>query len=247
MIRVNKRHKITLSIIGSLLWSAICAFLFGPLITGFTDWSLVQPILSEHAPLKVTLEPLQWPVFHDGQYWIKVNIRNNGLRTIKGLNADYLLACQMNRTAKAELHTQTLLKGDSDYFEFAANVDRGCSSDTQPYLIQMFKDKAGRCYSNLSGELISQVCLYCDLNVTLFSRFDIIKSINKSYPFNLGGVTSKVSGPEDCLNLSQAPQDETLTMMQSVYVIVRDLCTECIQGIIKDRAWCKNHCSGVYK
>ncbi len=240
---MNKISKALLS----FLWSALCIFIAGPLIAGLTNWSMVDPILAKFAPLKATIEPTQWPQLHDGQYWIRVNIRNDGLKTIKGLNADYLLACEMNESAKAELHQATLKKGESDYFEFAANVDPTCSPSTRPYLIQTYKDSSGRCYTNTSGNMTSNVCLYCNLTVNLYRHgFDRIKNITHPYPFNLGGVNLNVRNSDGCLNISEASDPKALTLIQSGYITFRDLCTGCIQGTITDKDWCKKYCSGVY-
>lgn len=243
---MTKARKITWVIILSVFWSAIGTFLIGPLLTGLTDWSLVQPILAAHAPLKVQIEPLKYPLVHDGQNWIRVNIQNEGLRTIQGINADYMLACQMNTTAKAELHKQSLIKGDSDYFEFAADVDPACSISTEPYFMQILKDKKGLCYFNSSGNLTSSVCLYCNLTVNLYQGFDKIASQTKLYPFNTGGLSMYAENKNNCRDISEAENASSLVEVNAVRIAVFDFCTGCLQGTIKDKEWCKENCKGVY-
>jgi hypothetical protein len=243
-VKQKKKWKV-----GKIIWAILFTFILSQLITAYFRWTIVDPILSKFGPHKISIEPYPYPQVHDGKTWILTEIRNDGLRTINNLNAEYYLKCEMDSYKKASLHKTTLEKGESDSFEFQANLDTNCSVGTVPYRLKFFKDKkTGQCYTNTSGELTSKVCMWCEFNVVVYDGFKEIDRLHYSYPFLPGGLTMGMTVDKGCQDITKAPNPENLVYEpeKDIKITIFDFCPGCIRGDIRDKEWCQKYCSGVY-
>lgn len=191
----------------------VCSPYFYPLTINycFFGWTIVDPILSRFGPYKIAIEPNPYPQVHEGKTWILTEIRNDGLRTVQNLNAEYYLKYEMDSYKKAILHKTTLKKDESDSFEFEADLDTNCSIGTIPYELKFFKDKnTGLCYVDIPGNQTSEVCMWCEFNVTVYDGFEEIDRLHYHYPFSPGGLTMEMTTGKGCQDVNKAPNPQNL-------------------------------------
>lgn len=249
MTKKNKtKKKITIK---KAIWFVVFTFIISQLISTISDWTIIDPILSKFGPYKIAIEPVPYPQIHGGKAWILTEIRNDGLRTVKNINAEYYLKCEMDSYKKGILHKTTLKKEESDFFEFEAELDTDCSMGTIPYKLKFFRDKyTQKCYINTSGFLISTICMWCEFNVTVYDGFKEIQRLSYHYPFSPGNLTLNVTNRgRGCLDVSNHSNPQNLVYIpeSDIGFTIFDFCPGCVRGEITDKEWCNAHCMGVYK
>jgi len=240
----NKNQNIYKKIISYITFTLIIS----QILTSWTGFTIVDPFLSKFGERKMSIEPINYPLNKEGKQFIRVNVLNEGLRTIKNVNVEYKFECLSENTKKAELSKKTLKKEESDFFEFEAELNTNCSLITQPQLIEFYSDRNGVCYVK-AEEISSPICSYCKLKVNVYDGFEIIGNLTYWYPFVENNITlsSKLTGDNNCLPYEEAPNKMELTFLpdRTIKISIGDFSVGCIRGDI-EKEWCINQYPKIY-
>ena len=240
----NKNQNIYKKIISYITFTLIIS----QILTSWTGFTIVDPFLSKFGERKMSIEPINYPLNKEGKQFIRVNVLNEGLRTIKNVNVEYKFECLSENTNKAELSKKTLKKEESDFFEFEAELNTNCSLITQPQLIEFYSDRNGVCYVK-AEEISSPICSYCKLKVNVYDGFEIIGNLTYWYPFVENNITlsSKLTGDNDCSPYEEAPNKMELTFLpdRTIKISIGDFSVGCIRGDI-EKEWCINQYPKIY-
>lgn len=242
----QKRIKKIKRVIGFI----ILTFIIYQLCSAISGWTIIDPLLDNFGPYKISIEPNPLPQVHEGSTWILTEIRNEGLHKINNLNAEYNLKCEMDYYKKASLIKTQLKRGESDTFEFQANLDPNCSIGTIPYKLKFFRDKiTNECYINTSREIKSNICTYCEFNVIVYDGFKEIDTMNYFYPFSSDELTMEIITDQGCKDINEARNIDDLIYEpdKEIKITLYDFCPGCIRGDITDKEWCQKNCEKVYK
>jgi len=171
-MKKKTKKKIAPHIKTALIY-VVFTLIISQLFTALTGFTIIDPILSKIGPRSISIEPINFPITYGERQVIRVNIINDGLRTINSLNAKYQLECEFDDFKKAELHSKTLKKGEQDFFEFESNLNTNCSLGTKPSNIDFFVDNENQCYIRIEDKT-SSLCSYCPLEIKVYEGYNEI-------------------------------------------------------------------------
>ena len=207
----------------------IIVLILSQILTAFSGWTIVDPILQKTMPPEIKIDPYPYPQIHDGKQWIRVNIFNEGLSDIEPINIEYRL-CGMDRFEKGKLHSNILKKERTDYFEVETNLNLNCSTRTEPVVIKFYKDSNDEYYFKFN-ESVSNICTYCEMEIRVFEGNNKIGELNYSYPFfedeltlNISKYGGNIRAYEDAENTSE------LIHICDRKMFVFDPSTACLRG-----------------
>ena len=235
--KAKKDKKITTVILWTLFWTLIISQIF----SAICGWTVVDPVLQQITPPKVTIDPYPFPQLHDGKQWIRINIINEGLSDIEPINVEYKL-CTMDRFEKGKLHSNILKKGDRDYFEIESDLNTNCSIITEPIVIKFYKDPKGEYYIQ-STKSVSNVCKYCEMDIKVFERNDKIEELSYPYPFSEGelyGENFRVNGKYKSYEEAENTSELTYEPDKDIGIFILDPSTGCLRGDFS-REWCEEN------
>jgi len=231
------------------LFYIISTLIVSQILTAYFDFTIVDPFLSKFGERKISIEPINYPLSKENKQFIRVNVLNEGLRTIESVSAEYKFECISENIKKAELHKKTLKKEESDFFEFEAELNTNCSLITQPQIMEFYSDRIGLCYIK-AEEISSPICSYCKLNVNVYDGFERIENITYWYPFVENDITldSRLTEDNNCLPYEEAPNKTELTFLPdyTIKISIGEFSIGCIRGDI-DKEWCEEHYPKLYE
>src|SRR3989344_6379435 len=145
--------------------------------------------------LNMTLEPMQNPVFIDGDYYARFYIKNKGGISLHGINAQYDFLCNDVEKKVAFIGQSNLEPGEETFFDVPfqeQQLNYSCSADAG-VVLTFYKDKAGRLYC-ASDPVNESVCIFCTTSITLTSNeFASVLNYTVLYPFAPGELELSIS------------------------------------------------------
>ena len=205
----------------------------------YTGHFLSEPILKLITPTKLEVEISPWPQEMGGKKWTPIILHNRGLKDIKSIRMEYQDYCFQDKIHIATLPFTILEGGESKSFEYETEKDVSCSATADMPTISFYRDSRGNLYCDQQNNTLS-VCLYCPLNVKVYSGFALIKDVNFSMPFFQGGLYAEI-GSESCIPKSKAKEPEKLKLVQtSPRSTIMDISTMCLLGNLTAE-WCRKN------
>jgi hypothetical protein len=204
----------------------------------YTGHYIVEPLFKAITRPKLEVETSPFPNLHDGKEWTKVNLNNKGLKDIEGIRVRYEDFCS-NKSSIAPLGLSTLDGGKTASFEYETERNTNCSAVAQLPTLTVYRDSLGRFYCD-ENETTSNVCVYCPLNVKVFSGYDLIKDVNFSMPFSVSDLTARI-GSEECIPLSKAKDPSRLEVFsRTPEGAIFDTSSMCLTGQLS-ADWCRQY------
>lgn len=233
--RLTKKD-IKLIVLGVIIGGAIIG-----MFKGFTGVSIedfiANPVYNYlHPPFaSLRIEPIKFPMISlDGKQIIRVSLTNNGTEPLENILIDYTMPCIMNETKREVLeHTNYLNPRDSDYLEFEAKgLNTSCSIIPEPLVINIYKDKFGRKYTQFINAT-SNVCMYCELRINITANnYKFFYNYTYWYPYFTGEITLSGGIVNGSLPYEKALNKSDLIYEGNVRMIILDTSTACLRGDI---------------
>ncbi|MDD2666030.1 MAG: hypothetical protein PHD13_00755 [Methanocellales archaeon] len=217
---------------------AIILIVITNIFTEVTDIVIVQPITDPiknfFNPPKVSLkiDPLPYPMSApNGNYIIRVNVKNNGTKTLENIMIDYKMEGIINETKRTHLQHKTFLDpGDEDYFEFeVTGLNPNCSIRADAFTLEFYKDKTGQRYVKIIN-FSSDICMYRNLQINITAK-DFSLPYTYPYPYSEGNIKAIISGIGGDIRLYEEAQDKSeLVCFYRGTGFLLDIETACLRG-----------------
>jgi len=220
---------------------------FSSLFTEIFNFTLITPIVT---PIKNCLNPPFYSIRIDpvpnpipkgnNSHIIRVNVINNGTKTLENIWIDYRLKCVTNDTKRAFLDTTFLLPGQRSYFEFETNgLNPNCSILPQPIIFKFYRDKEGREYLKVENST-SKVCMYCLLEINITAD-DFVYDYVYWYPYFEGEIELSGGLVSGLLSYEEAPNKTELIYIpeKDIRMVLLDMSIACLRG--ENLVWCRKY------